>query len=204
MKSQPCHTFLIASGVPTRCGPGQKEGSVSAFRSHRRLSNGMAVLCPLKVKSAKVVPSPSSFKPQANPKFLSSFQTGFRFICHIDMDEWRPIVLKAIRKLIFWVHLTLGCVAGLVILAMSVTGFLLPLKGRLTTGQTRRQSCRGNPIHPRMRRSILYWRLSKTMDKVCQRNWSCTATKCAGRSPFWTRPYALLEPLDGRNYRAAF
>jgi uncharacterized iron-regulated membrane protein len=33
--------------------------------------------------------------------------------------------MKAVRTLIFWLHLTLGCVAGLVILAMSVTGILL-------------------------------------------------------------------------------
>ncbi|MBZ5651294.1 MAG: hypothetical protein LAO18_12500 [Acidobacteriia bacterium] len=31
----------------------------------------------------------------------------------------------AFRRVLFWVHLTAGCVAGLVILVMSVTGALL-------------------------------------------------------------------------------
>ena len=33
--------------------------------------------------------------------------------------------MKAVRSVVFWLHLTLGCVAGLVILTMSVTGILL-------------------------------------------------------------------------------
>ena len=39
--------------------------------------------------------------------------------------------MKAVRTLIFWIHLTLGCVAGLVILAMSVTGILLAFERQI-------------------------------------------------------------------------
>ncbi len=39
--------------------------------------------------------------------------------------------MKAVRPLIFWLHLTLGCVAGLVILVMSVTGILLAFERQI-------------------------------------------------------------------------
>ncbi len=31
----------------------------------------------------------------------------------------------SLRKILFWIHLTTGCLAGMVILVMSVTGILL-------------------------------------------------------------------------------
>ena len=36
------------------------------------------------------------------------------------------------RRVLFWIHLTAGCVAGLVILVMSVTGVLLAYKRQIT------------------------------------------------------------------------
>ncbi len=40
--------------------------------------------------------------------------------------------MRAVRSLIFWLHLTLGCVAGLVILAMSVTGIMLAFERQIS------------------------------------------------------------------------
>jgi uncharacterized iron-regulated membrane protein len=39
--------------------------------------------------------------------------------------------MKAVRKVVFWVHLMLGCLAGLVILTMSVTGILLAFERQI-------------------------------------------------------------------------
>jgi uncharacterized iron-regulated membrane protein len=39
--------------------------------------------------------------------------------------------VKAVRKLLFWVHLSVGCVAGVVILAMSVTGAILAFERQI-------------------------------------------------------------------------
>jgi uncharacterized iron-regulated membrane protein len=39
--------------------------------------------------------------------------------------------MKAIRAIIFWLHLAIGCVAGLVILAMSITGVLLAFERQI-------------------------------------------------------------------------
>ena len=39
--------------------------------------------------------------------------------------------MKAVRTVAFWLHLTLGCLAGLVILAMSVTGVLLAFERQI-------------------------------------------------------------------------
>ena len=39
--------------------------------------------------------------------------------------------MKAVRKIVFWLHLTLGCLAGLVILTMSVTGILLAFERQI-------------------------------------------------------------------------
>jgi uncharacterized iron-regulated membrane protein len=39
--------------------------------------------------------------------------------------------VKAVRKLLFWLHLSVGCVAGVVILAMSVTGALLAFERQI-------------------------------------------------------------------------
>jgi len=39
--------------------------------------------------------------------------------------------MKAVRRVVFWLHLTLGCVAGLVILTMSVTGILLAFERQI-------------------------------------------------------------------------
>jgi uncharacterized iron-regulated membrane protein len=39
--------------------------------------------------------------------------------------------MKAVRTTIFWLHLAIGCIAGLVILVMSVTGFLLAFERQI-------------------------------------------------------------------------
>lgn len=39
--------------------------------------------------------------------------------------------MKSIRTILFWLHLTAGCIAGLVILAMSVTGLLLAFERQI-------------------------------------------------------------------------
>jgi uncharacterized iron-regulated membrane protein len=39
--------------------------------------------------------------------------------------------MKAVRAIIFWLHLAVGCVAGLVILAMSITGVLLAFERQI-------------------------------------------------------------------------
>ncbi len=43
--------------------------------------------------------------------------------------------MKSVRKVFFWVHLSVGCLAGLVIMAMSVTGAVLaferPIKAHI-------------------------------------------------------------------------
>jgi uncharacterized iron-regulated membrane protein len=39
--------------------------------------------------------------------------------------------MKAVRAIIFWLHLTIGCVAGLVILVMSITGVLLAFERQI-------------------------------------------------------------------------
>jgi uncharacterized iron-regulated membrane protein len=39
--------------------------------------------------------------------------------------------MKAVRAIIFWLHLAIGCVAGLVILAMSITGVLLAFERQI-------------------------------------------------------------------------
>lgn len=39
--------------------------------------------------------------------------------------------MKAVRTVVFWLHLTLGCVAGLVILTMAVTGILLAFERQI-------------------------------------------------------------------------
>jgi len=41
--------------------------------------------------------------------------------------------MKALRSTIFWLHLALGCVAGVVILTMSVTGVLLAFQRQINT-----------------------------------------------------------------------
>ena len=40
--------------------------------------------------------------------------------------------MKAFRKLVFWSHLVAGCIAGVVILTMSVTGVLLAFERQVT------------------------------------------------------------------------
>jgi uncharacterized iron-regulated membrane protein len=39
--------------------------------------------------------------------------------------------MKAVRAIIFWLHLAVGCIAGLVILAMSITGVLLAFERQI-------------------------------------------------------------------------
>jgi uncharacterized iron-regulated membrane protein len=39
--------------------------------------------------------------------------------------------MKAVRAIVFWLHLAVGCVAGLVILAMSITGVLLAFERQI-------------------------------------------------------------------------
>jgi uncharacterized iron-regulated membrane protein len=41
--------------------------------------------------------------------------------------------MKAVRAIIFWLHLGVGCVAGLVILAMSITGVLLAFERQINS-----------------------------------------------------------------------
>lgn len=39
--------------------------------------------------------------------------------------------MRVVRSIVFWFHLAMGCVAGLVILAMSVTGLLLAFERQI-------------------------------------------------------------------------
>jgi uncharacterized iron-regulated membrane protein len=41
--------------------------------------------------------------------------------------------MKAVRKLLFWLHLSVGCVAGVVILTMSLTGAMLAFERQIKT-----------------------------------------------------------------------
>src|SRR5262245_46637832 len=43
----------------------------------------------------------------------------------------------SVRKIIFWLHLTVGCAAGAVILIMSVTGVLLTYERQITSWANR-------------------------------------------------------------------
>ncbi len=48
-----------------------------------------------------------------------------------------PILDSSARKILFWTHLSVGCLAGIVILIMSVTGLLLAYKRQITNWSDR-------------------------------------------------------------------
>jgi uncharacterized iron-regulated membrane protein len=50
--------------------------------------------------------------------------------------------MKKLRKIIFWLHLPVGVIAGLVILNMCVTGVLLTYEKQITTRYSNTTSAR--------------------------------------------------------------
>ena len=85
--------------------------------------------------------------------------------------------MKAVRNVLFWLHLTLGCLAGLVILTMSATGILLAFERQINAKADAPAVFQTQTSDAGQAGVDTLLNVYGAVGRACRRNWFCTAAR---------------------------